>query len=105
MDNALLKSLATKINAQIDIPVLPETVEQAILELAFEVALGFLPPQYVTWLTSAADGIDDAEAADLTSWLTELMSKYGSALPAFLHGIVATSIVSLLRKGAAVALE
>lgn len=103
-DNALLKALATRINAQVDIPVLPEVVEQAIFELALETALGFLPPQYVAWLQSAADGIDDTEAAAVSAWLVELMGKYGSFIPAILHPFVADAVVGLLRKGAAVVL-
>lgn len=105
MANPLLKKLATAINATVDIPVLPEAVEQVVIEMALEFGLGFLPPQYVLWIQSAADGIDDTEAADLTAWLTDLMGKYGTAFPSFLHGYVASAIVSLLRKGAAVVLE
>jgi hypothetical protein len=101
MASALLKRIATAINAQIDVPVVPEFVEQAVMETG----LGFLPPQYVAWIQSAADGIDDTEAADLTAWLTDLMGKYGTAFPAFLHGYVASAIVSMLRRGAAVVIE
>jgi hypothetical protein len=105
MANPLLKALATKINAAVDVPVVPEFVEQAVIELALETGLGFLPPQYVAWIQSAADGIDDTEAADLTAWLSDLMGKYGTAFPAFLHGYVASAIVSMLRRGAAVVIE
>jgi hypothetical protein len=105
MATGLLKALATRINAAVDVPVVPEFIEQAVIELALETGLGFLPPVYIGWIQSAADGIDDAEAADLTGWLTELMGKYGTAFPAILHVYVASAIVSMLRKGAAVVLE
>lgn len=104
MGNELLKKIAAKINAAVDIPVIPEPVEGMAIQIALEVGLGFLPPQYVAWIQSAADGVDDAEAEQVRDWLCGLMKQY-SGVPDVLCGVVASTIVALLRKGAAVVLE
>lgn len=104
MANELLKKLAAKINAAVDIPVVPEAVEGMAIEMALEIGLGFLPPTYVAWIQSAADGVDDAEAEQVRDWLAGLMKTY-SSVPDVLCGVVASAIVSMLRRGAAVVLE
>ena len=104
-DNALISKLAEKIAARADLPYVPEQFEAPIINGALQLAIGQLPAKYVDWLQSAADGIDDAEAAGVTAWLFELMNTHGSAVPVVLRTWAATAVVSLLRKGAAVVLE
>lgn len=104
MANELLKKIAAKINAAIDVPVLPEAAEGMAIEMALEIGMGFLPPTYVAWIQSPADGVDDSEAELVRDWLCDLM-KQRSNVPDVLCGIVSSAIVSMLRKGAAVVLE
>lgn len=104
MANELLKKIAAKINAQIDVPLVPEGVEQAGIEMALEVGLGFLPPRYIAMVQSASDGVDDTEAEDVRNWLCDLMKEY-SGIPDVLCGFAATTIVGLLRHGVEVVLE
>lgn len=96
---ALIQKLAAEINKKFDVPGIPESIEGWAIESAFQAGLTFLPPQYLAWVTSAADGIDDTEAASLTDWLTGLLDQYGSNVPAMFHRPLAGIIVSLLRKG------
>lgn len=104
MLSAQLKALATRINKVVDLPWAPEYAEQVGLELLLEFTLGFLPPTYVGYLESAADGIDDTEAASVTEWLVELQKKYSRwPLPELAYRTVAGVVVSLLRKGAELA--
>ena len=103
-ENVLIQKIAEKINAGIDVPVIPESVEQAALEMALGVGLGFLPPTYVAWLQSASDGIDDSEAELVRDWLCDLMKEH-SGIPDVLCGVVSLAIASLLRRGVAVVLE
>ena len=104
MANELLKKIAAKINAVVDVPVVPEAVEAMALEMALEIGLGFLPPTYVAWIQSASDGVDDAEAEQVRNWLCDLMKAH-SSVPDVLCGVVSSAIVSMLRRGAAVVLE
>lgn len=104
-DNALLKAIATKINAAVDIPAVPESFEQAAIEGALELAVGRLPPTYLAWLQSAADGIDESEAESVKAWLLELMEEHGTSVPLGLRTWAASAVVFLLQKGTAVVLE
>lgn len=99
-----LKTLANQINATIDVPGIPESVEQWAIEALLDLGLSFLPPPYVAWLKSAADGIDDSEAQAVTEWLAGLMAKH-SHYPAFACNFVAGVIVDLLRRGAALVIH
>lgn len=101
----LITKLATRINAVVDIPGIPEAIEGAAIEATLSLGLGFLPPSYLAMVQSAADGIDDTEAASLTAWLTTLMDQYGTWVPAMFHGTLAGVIVSLLRKGSEIIVE
>lgn len=105
MANALIKAIATRINAVVDIPAVPESFEQVAIEEALELAIGRLPPTYVAWLQSAADGIDDAEAESVKAWLLELMAEHGTSVPIGLRTWAAGTVVYLLRKGVAVTIE
>jgi hypothetical protein len=104
-DNAFISKLADKIAARADLPYVPEEFEAPIINGALQLAIGQLPEKYVAWLTSAADGIDDVEAAGVTAWLLELMNTHGSAVPVILRTWAATAVVGLLRKGVAVTIE
>lgn len=104
-DNALIKAIATRINAVVDVPAVPEAFEQAAIEGALELAVGRLPPTYLAWLQSAADGIDDAEAESVKAWLLELMEEHGTRVPLGLRTWAAGAVVYLLRKGVSVTIE
>lgn len=101
----LIEKLAAKINEVVDFPIVGEGIEEAAIEATLSLGLSFLPPNYLSMIQSAADGIDDTEAASLTAWLTSLMDQYGAWVPAAFHGILAGVIVSLLRKGAEVVID
>jgi hypothetical protein len=105
MANALITAIATRINAAVDIPAVPEGFEQAAIEASLELAVGKLPPTYLAWVQSAADGIDDAEAESVKAWLLELMSEHGTSVPLGLRTWAAGAVVFLLRKGVSVAIE
>lgn len=104
----MLDKFADRLAATIDIPLLPEVVEPWALRLAFRFTLGEIEkrkPEYIGWIKSAADGIDDSEAASVQAWVVELMDEYGASVPSFLRGVVAGAIVNVIRKGAEIVLE
>lgn len=101
----IIDKLVDALHAQFDWKLIPDPIELAVLKGLFHLGIGFLPPAYVGYLTSAADGIDDHEADDLKAWLVSLMDKYGSSVPSIFRSTVAGVIVDSLRKGVAVAIS
>lgn len=95
----LIDRLVNAIHAIYDWKLIPDAVEIPVLKSVIRMALEFLPPTYLGYLQSAADGIDPTEAAELKAWLLDLMNKFGSYIPSIFRETVAGLIVDALVKG------
>jgi hypothetical protein len=58
-----VKSLATQLNAHIDVPFVPEAFEQQWIEWILSKAIGVVPAELVQFLVEAADGLTPDEVA------------------------------------------
>ena len=67
--------IAAQLNAEFDIPAIPENVEQVWLEWIVGKIAQVLPPELITLLTDAADGLTDEEITEHTETLTKLANQ------------------------------
>lgn len=56
-----VKSLATQLNAHIDVPFVPEAFEQQWIEWVLSKAVGVIPAEIVRFLIDATDGLTAEE--------------------------------------------
>lgn len=56
-----VKSLATQLNAHIDVPFVPEVFEQQWIEWVLSKAVGVIPAEIVRFLIDATDGLTAEE--------------------------------------------
>lgn len=64
-----IKHIATQINVELDIPWVPESMEQAWIEWCIAKILTVVPAQVVQFLADASDGLS---AEEITKYETEI---------------------------------
>jgi len=70
-----VKSLATQLNAHIDVPFVPEAFEQLWIEWILGKAIGVIPAELVKFLVDASDGLTDEEITYYEDLLTQLVNS------------------------------
>lgn len=66
-----LKHIATQINAELNVPWVPETMEQTWIEWTIGKILAVVPGPIVKFLADASDGLSDEEIAKYEVSITE----------------------------------
>lgn len=66
-----LKHISTQINVELNIPWVPEAMEQAWIEWAIAKILAVVPGPVVKFLSDASDGLSDEEIAKYEVTITE----------------------------------
>lgn len=74
LNDADVKSLATQLNAHIDVPFVPEAFEQQWIEWILGKAVGVVPAELVKFLIDATDGLTDEEVTYYENLLTQLVN-------------------------------
>lgn len=67
-----LKHIATQVNAQLDIPWVPEAMEQIWIEWGIGKILGVIPSSIISMLADATDGLTADEISKYETIITDL---------------------------------
>jgi uncharacterized protein (UPF0210 family) len=70
-----IKSLATQLNAHIDVPFVPEAFEQQWIEWILAKAVGVVPAELVKFLIDATDGLTEEEVTYYEDLLTKAVNS------------------------------
>lgn len=75
LQEADIKSLATQLNAHIDVPFIPEAAEQVYIEFVLGKAVGVIPAELVIFLIDASDGLTAEEIQHYEDLITTAVNK------------------------------
>lgn len=89
--------VAGQLNAEFNIPGIPESCEQVWLEWIVGKIAQVLPPELIRLLTDAADGLDEDEIAAHTDELTALTNRIID-IPLITESIEATLIRPVVKQ-------
>lgn len=67
-------ALATRLNAQINVPLIPETAEQIWIVWILRKALTVVPAEVVVFLIDSSDGLTPAEVQHYEDLVTQLVN-------------------------------
>lgn len=106
-----VKHIATQVNAELDIPWIPEGTEQIWIEWGIGKIITLVPPDLLSVLVDAADGLTPEEIAKHTDTLVELANQVidlpyvPEVVEASLIRPVVSGLFSFLVQGKALSLQ
>jgi len=98
---SLTKRLSTTINERVDVPLIPEGMEQTFFEAIVGAIVPSLPPEVIPFLEDGVDGFTDVErdsweAAIESSVIARIIVESPAIVRPFVKGYVSTLVAPVI---------